>query len=440
MKPSGYNYVLHSDQYAYWFNALTGASFRIGAALSEKVEYCIDHDINLLKDNVPEWYNRLVDNGFIINDDVCEIELIRDRYKKAVDNKDYFLIIIPTLNCNYSCWYCIQNHIPSLMSAETMEAVKKHIDYMIDVEKITSLHIDWFGGEPLMYFNKVVKPISEYAKRRCADKGIPFTNGTTSNGYFITEQMAKEMSSLNFSQYQITLDGDKQFHDKVKFVKGCDSTFEHVLRNIDTILTTNPDANIFLRINYTHEHLTLAIVSQVSELIAEANRNRVTVTPKKVWQEKADPDYYKVLIPILDAFENAGFRVSRHNMSVQATSCYVCKKYYNCINYNGFAVKCTACDDLYVTEPKGIISDNGQIVWSDEFDRKCSEPSFENERCLSCKQLPTCMGLCPRNHINGDTFCKNDTSDEIFENSLLNHLIHLHEKVQPIDLPDRIDT
>lgn len=35
-----------------------------------------------------------------------------------------------------------------------------------------------------------------------------------------------------------------------------------------------------------------------------------------------------------------------------------------------------------------------------------------------------CMGLCPRDHIAGMTHCKKDVVDEIFEESLLDYLIH----------------
>lgn len=430
MKRSDYNYVIYTDQFGYWFNALTGASFRITAALSKKVEFCVNNDIDLLKAKVPQWFDRLVESGFIISDDINELDVIREKYHNAINRKDYFLIVIPTLNCNYKCWYCIQDHKPSVMTAETMDAVKKHIDYMVDVEKIVSLHLDWFGGEPFMYFDKVVKPLSEYALQKCEEAGVSFTNGATTNGYFISSKVAQELPRLRFSQFQITIDGDKQFHDKVKFVHGCPSTFEHVLRNIDDILSADEGIRMFLRINYTHETLTPEIVGQVCALISPQNRSRTVITPKKVWQEKADQDFYKVLIPILDAFEQAGFCVARHNMPMNYMSCYVCKKYYNCINYNGYVVKCTACDDLYEAEPKGVISDTGAIEWKTGFDKQCMTPSFENERCLSCKQLPVCMGLCPRNHLNGETSCKNNAVDEVFEKTLLNYLTHLHEETE----------
>lgn len=53
------------------------------------------------------------------------------------------------------------------------------------------------------------------------------------------------------------------------------------------------------------------------------------------------------------------------------TSCYVNKKYYNAINYNGNVVKCTACNDIHKDKTKGNLLSNGHIVWDDSFDVKC---------------------------------------------------------------------
>ena len=156
---------------------------------------------------------------FIIDDDVDEINVIRKCHQEAVHSKDYFLIILPTLNCNFKCWYCIQEHIPSVMNPETFETLKRHIDYMIEEEKISSLHIDWFGGEPFMYFKKIIEPLSRYAIQKCEQHNIPFMNSATTNGYFINSDVSSLLTDLKFKQFQITLDGEKVFHDKVKFMK-----------------------------------------------------------------------------------------------------------------------------------------------------------------------------------------------------------------------------
>ena len=90
---------------------------------------------------------------------------------------------------------------------------------MINVEKIKSLHLDWFGGEPFLYFNEIISPISLYAQQLCIKAGIPFSIHSTTNGFFLSNEVIDKCSSLDFKHFQITLDGNKKFHDKVKFQK-----------------------------------------------------------------------------------------------------------------------------------------------------------------------------------------------------------------------------
>ena len=60
--------------------------------------------------DIPESFrNKLFDNGFVIDDDCNEIDIIRNRNEKAIHSKDYMLVVLPTLNCNFKCWYCMSH-------------------------------------------------------------------------------------------------------------------------------------------------------------------------------------------------------------------------------------------------------------------------------------------------------------------------------------------
>ncbi len=423
MKPSKYNYILYGEGYGFWYNSLSGQYFRLSEGLSRKIESLMN-SIEILDSEVQLMYTKLRESGFIVDDDFDELQFIREQYDKAVNSKNYMLVILPTLNCNFKCWYCIQDHIPSLMNVDTLESIKRHIDFMIDKEKIDSLRIEWFGGEPFMYFKQVIEPLSHYAIERCKDSNIPFTNSATTNAYFIDDKVSAKLSGLRFKQFQITIDGEKANHDKVKFMKGCPSAFEHTLENINRIVSDNGDIHVFLRINYTHTTLSKKIVAEVNQHIDSVNRGHITIIPKKVWQEKVDKNFSPILKEIMNDFEDSGFMVNRIQHNATFTPCYVSKKYYNAINFNGNVVKCTACNDIYDKETHGRLNADGSISWSDNYDVACQQASFENERCLACKLLPLCMGLCPRDFLAGKSFCKKDTSDGVFETDLLDFLIH----------------
>lgn len=428
MKQSVYNYILYDDEYSYWFNTLTLSYFRLSKHLGEIMQGMLS-DLRSLELMDGLFYNKLVESGFIIDEQSDELAVIRERNDSSIHGKDYFLVILPTLDCNFACWYCIQSHKHTQMQPLTIESVKNHIDYMIVGRGIHSMHIEWFGGEPFMKFSEVIVPISAYAKTRCAEAGIPFTNSATTNGYYLTPDVSSKLEELGFYHFQITLDGDQKYHDSVKCSDAVESCFAHVLKNINCMLKVSEHVDVSLRLNYTHDNLTKEIVGQVNTYIDGENRGRIIVTPKKVWQKKVDRTYQEFLSSILDEFVASGYRVQRWMPYMRSIPCYASKEYYCAINYNGDVVKCTACSDLYRKDARGSLHKDGKIIWKDDFDKKYQSRSYENERCLGCKRLPVCMGLCPRDYLNGDKNCKYSKIDYDFDRMLIDYVKHCYETV-----------
>ncbi len=418
MKLSKYNHIIEKDGYSYWYNGITHMYFRLSNGTGNKLRDNLE-DFEAWQETFPAVYSKLVEGGFIIEDDVDEYQIILDRADRAKNDMNAFLIIIPTLNCNYACWYCIQDHIPSMMNEETIERVCHYIDYLIKEEEIESLHIDWFGGEPLMYFDKVIVPIGEYAVKACKEAGIPCSMGATTNAYFLTPEKHAKMRELNFKIFQITLDGNKENHDKVKFMKNLDSSFNRALTNIRDILLDNPNIEVILRINYTHENLKVGIVEEVMNLIPSDIRSRIVILPRKVWQENVDKSYTSELYQILKNFEDAGFRVEYWNPLNYGAPCYASRRLHSTINYQGDIVKCTANDDLYQSDAKCKIGSDGKIEGDMQFFEQYTVRTFDNDRCRDCIYLPNCYGQCPRNWMTNPNGCKMDSDDSEFENAVV---------------------
>lgn len=112
-------------------------------------------------------------------------------------------------------------------------------------------------------------------------KQIPYSTTATTNGYYLLPKICPDLVTLGFKRFQITLDGPKEQHDKVKFQNNCPSAFTHVLNNIEYILSNSSSIEILLRINYTEENLDQIIVEEVNQIISPQNRCKVRVMPKK---------------------------------------------------------------------------------------------------------------------------------------------------------------
>lgn len=403
-------------------NGLTRASLKYSTPLGQKIQKMLN-DPDAIKNGSQKLYDLLVQGGFIIPDNADEIQAIRNLYTEYVNSKNYFLIIMPTLDCNFKCHYCVQSHVPSQMSETTVKKVERHIQFMIESERITSLTLEWFGGEPFLYFNEIIKPITTFAKEQCANAGIPFSSGATTNASLITCDVSSYFKDLSFNSFQITLDGDKKLHDTIKFGENIPSAFDTTLKNISDIIRMNPSTRIDLRINYTDDTLNSNIVKEVCERLTKDIRGNITINLKKVWQHAVDKNRFDQYLRVLNDFKNEGFHVIWLDIINNYMPCYVNKKYYTCINYDGSALKCTNCDDLYKNRAPGYIADDGRISWKKDFDIRNQEPDFENPICLACHRLPLCMGNCPRNHMEIKSWsCKWNAFDIDLRKAVIAHI------------------
>lgn len=425
MKRSKYNFILNKGDKSFWFNGITHHHFCLDITLSNKLENNLEN-LEFLKEQIPGFYQKLVDKGFLVEDSIEELDIIRDYTNKAREAKSYYLIILPTLNCNFDCWYCVQNHIETIMTDTTIQKVKNHIQYAVEVDKINSLHVEWFGGEPFLFFKEVILPISKFALSICKKAGIPFVNSATTNGYYITPEINSTLVELNFKGFQITIDGTRDLHNKVKKSKDDNSAFDVTLNNINSLLSNSTDSRVTLRINYTNDNLKENILNEVNEIIQIENRSKVNIRFRKVWQEKVDKTRSSKVFEIINRFEKEGYcSNSQFDLDNGFIPCYADKKYYNAINYDGSVVKCTANDDLQSGNPPGKLQDDGSILWEDGFLERYYKIRFENQMCLNCKHLPICMGKCGMNYKSekdGELICKIKGNDITIEDMILQHI------------------
>src|SRR5690606_26374372 len=113
MKFSQFNTeVAYTDKYVL-YNALKNQFLYINPLIKELINASRDHnDLHGLERIHPTLFETLKDKGFIINDDYDELqEVIAIRERVDLENETSFhLTINPTMNCNFSCWYCYESH------------------------------------------------------------------------------------------------------------------------------------------------------------------------------------------------------------------------------------------------------------------------------------------------------------------------------------------
>ncbi|RLB67707.1 MAG: hypothetical protein DRH04_07655, partial [Deltaproteobacteria bacterium] len=195
----------------------------------------------------------LIDQKNIIEDSVDEIAIIKKRKSMGIkDGNRLDVIIMPTLDCNFACVYCYENHRPGVMSEPMETAIKKWLAVQIPKYKVVMLH--WFGGEPLMGFQRIIS-ITRFAADMAAKSGSSLVTHMTTNGYLLNKKRIRELIDAGIHDYQITVDGTPDIHDRMRMLKNGKGTFDRLFHNINNLARADRRLKISLRVNFNHDNL-----------------------------------------------------------------------------------------------------------------------------------------------------------------------------------------
>lgn len=219
MKISEYNISIQYNDYHLLYNTLSNSIICLTNEEYSEILKLFD-DLESFCSIYPNLFKQMKQAGFII-DNFNELEYIKLKNRLSTyEESRYHLTINPTLDCNLKCWYCSTEYNQAkhhgIMSNETKEAVKKHIEYLILSKKISHLHLDWFGGEPLMCFYDIMKPIATYALELCKHNNVSFSHHVTTNSICMDERMIKDFNKIRLTSFQIPLDGNEKHHNTIK--------------------------------------------------------------------------------------------------------------------------------------------------------------------------------------------------------------------------------
>lgn len=418
MKYSLFNSIIGlTEKSSLIYNSFTDSFLVFTNTLSDDIQ----NNIIKIKNNDIDLYNQLLDMEAYVDDRLDEIERLELVAKQTMlRDSDYFIIINPTMSCNYNCWYCYESHIKnSKMSDKVMESVKLHISKVITENKnLKEFPISFFGGEPLIYFKSIVLPLIQHHNRLCKENNIVAGISFTSNGGLITEYIVNELSKYNNVHFQITLDGGKTQHNQVRFSMKGDDSYSSIIKNIKLLVASK--INVRVRINYTKENLSSlsSIVNDINDIPA-VYRKYIEVDFHWVWQEKDLSVEMDGIRDVVNCFSENGLPVIFNDIDTIRNSCYGDRSNTAVINYNGDVFKCTAQD--FTTENRvGILNDNGEITWSKSQEER-QNYRFKNQQCRICRIAPLCAGGCTRymclnkDKIGTDSYCLFKTQERIEE-------------------------
>lgn len=414
-KPSKYNiYLTYKDRY-YIFNQLSSELREVDLELYDELQnttgqiQLTDPDLisDLLKCNILSHFDC---------DEVNKILCANKIYRFL--NSTARVTIIPTLECNFRCWYCYETHESGHMSTPDVDSVITFCKNLIAKGGLKSFVLDWFGGEPLLYFNSIVYPISLAIKAYCKDNGVEFFNSITTNGFFATEDLIHRFNEIELRGFQITLDGERRYHDKTRYNANRCGSYDVIVSNITRLCRDIEGISMTLRINYTPANLKT--LEAIADSFPKDIRKKIFIEPQLVWQYKESVNTITdTLAHKLMYFQSLGYTTRGNVLPETCRWCYAESMNQFVINFDLSVFKCTARDFTNPIYSIGNISKDGVFVPNDNYYKYFISSFFENETCLDCNVLPSCTGMCIQKKIeNSIPRCPKENIMESIQNKL----------------------
>ncbi len=399
MKQSNYNFFFKLDNDNFLaFNALKNGLGVVGRELVETIKSYIPGSKPCMDDNLLKELKR---GGFLTEDDFDEYQVLCIRRHMAQYSTDNLgLTIAPTLDCNMNCFYCFEDPDKSIMDQKTTDSLIDFIKSYINAG-IKTFGITWYGGEPLLAL-EIIEYITNILLPLCRKNKIKYTAGIITNGTLLTRKTVRKLKRLAISSVQITLDGDRDTHDKRRVLKSKGSSFDLIMSNLKEIAGLIP---VSLRINLDITNVEKAfdfVKNLHSELWFKKALETKMITPyyghvrdftsecrcQKEEILKAGDFWSKDLELKRFLYENLKDFVHYPNLSFGCSATtmnsYVVDargNLYKCWNHLGIPGKKVGT----LFEP---------IEFNPLYIQYITESFEMDEECKKCKVLPICMGGC----------------------------------------------
>jgi uncharacterized protein len=404
MQWSKYNYLFNSKKHGWLlYNSASNTFAHIEDDLYPEIlkiqsnpkAYDFGQDLGL--------YFQLRENGILVEergDDIFRNMLKMYRLQNNYDTSYLMLTIAPTRACNFDCVYCYEHdREPIFMSDETELAI---IDFIKRYKNLTRLALSWYGGEPLLCFDRLCSLTTKIQALN-----IPFNAQLITNGYLLNEAIISKLPDLKIDTIQITIDGEETTHNQRRPLKNGGATFQTILRNLDALLP-KWEGTLALRVNIDHTnqagyHLTYQELKKRFEPFN--TKGRIFIHPGIVHNNNANhPD----ISCLIDRDEEAVFTIEQYaQYGIKDLKAFPGRAYAGCIacRRNGFVIgpegelyKCW--DDIGIAERRVGAIQKG-VTWNMALiaDYMVGSTYLDDPECLTCFYLPVCDGGCPHMRV-----------------------------------------
>lgn len=299
----------------------------------------------------------------------------------ALTQKKLELTIMPTEKCNFRCVYCYEDFAIGRMKRPTIEGIKNLIKDRIS--SLDYLRLWWFGGEPLLAYNVMVD-VMEFVKKLREGRDLKFHSSATTNGYLLTEERFTALSSLDLQNYQISIDGDQDEHNKTRRRADGAGTFDTIWTNLKTYNRLResgiiPTGDILLRLHIHPENIH-SMLDFCRRIKQELSSNFFRLYVKEIGHYGSENDKnFNVIDHGSMEYERAKRRILdvagsfKEELTNPTYVCYATKANSFVLRADGRVGKCTTALNI-PSNTVGNLNEDGTILFDQEKLKKWIRP------------------------------------------------------------------
>lgn len=414
---SRYNLEIPDGNGVYLFNTYRGTSVLLSAEQLHLIKQIVSR-IDAGSDEDGQWsavIDFMAENGFVVPTQLDELAQAIDKYDSTIaDTSAVSLVIAPSLRCNMNCYYCYEGKdSDTALGAHDLESLLTFI-----TSRLTdggSLGVTWFGGEPLLS-----KPFIVAAANRlrevCDRMGVTHAFRMVSNFYLLDEKTAEELAACGIASVQVTFDGSRDEHDRVRRAsqegRPPADSFDRILANI---ALAGKHLNILARVNVSQ--LNIDKIPTLLEQLAEAKlQDRLSgLYFYPVFNYKASDaasnylpkenlhfsmeDFARRERALIDLARAHGFTLFTPLIfEVGYLGCYASIANGFVIDHRGTILK---CDHELGAGGSGrtSIRDFSRIDDDTDLSKWAAQRPESNPSCRDCPFLPLCYAHCPHSNL-----------------------------------------
>jgi uncharacterized protein len=220
-------------------NTLTDAQLVVSADVARMLDREIA--VDSLDGEDRDAANVLIENGFLVADREADQRALDEYFVRVTnDSSELHVTILTTLQCNFACDYCFQgdhgdyNKFAEKMSLETAARTAVWVERELDRVRPEHLTLMFFGGEPLLNM-PVLYYLSERLAAAAAARGVDIGISIITNGLLLTREIVDRLVPYGLRGVKITLDGDRDAHNRMRPLRGGQGTFDRIVENIRAV-------------------------------------------------------------------------------------------------------------------------------------------------------------------------------------------------------------